>query len=48
VPRLGRKLVWTTLITCVVFGVVYAVYTDQLITMDQILKPLGLQFNEKY
>ena len=48
VPRLGRKLIWTTLITCVVFGIFYAVYADQLVTVDQILRPLGLQFNEKY
>lgn len=48
VPRLGRKLVWTTLITCGVFGVVYVAYTDRLVDLDQILKPLGLHFTEKY
>lgn len=48
VPRLGRKLIWTTLVTCVVFGVLYVVITDQLVTLDQILKPLGLQFHTKY
>jgi len=48
VPRLGRKLIWTTLVTCVVFGVFYVVFTDQLVTLDQILKPLGLQFHTKY
>ncbi len=48
VPMLGRKLVWTTLITCAVFGVFYVVYADRLVTLDQILKPLGLQFNGKY
>lgn len=48
VPRLGRKLIWTTLVTCVVFGVLYVVFTDQLVTLDQILKPLGLQFHTKY
>ena len=48
VPRLGRKLIWTTLITCAVFGIFYVVYTDRLVTVDQILKALGLQFNDKY
>lgn len=48
VPRLGRKLVWTTLVTCVAFGVLYVVYTDRLVTIDQILRPLGLRFNTKY
>ena len=48
VPRLGRKLIWTTLVTCVVFGVLYVVFTDRLVTLDQILKPLGLQFHTQY
>ena len=48
VPKLGRKLIWTTLVTCVVFGVLYVVFTDRLVTLDQILKPLGLQFHTKY
>ena len=48
VPKLGRKLVWTTLVTCAVFGVLYVVYTDQLVNLDQVLKPLGLSFHEKY
>ena len=48
VPRLGRKLIWTTLITCAVFGVLYVAYTDQLLTVDELLKPLGLRFNTKY
>ena len=48
VPRLGRKLVWTTLVTCVVFGVLYVVYTDQLVTLNDVLKPFGLNFSDKY
>ena len=48
VPKLGRKLVWTTLVTCAVFGVLYVVYTDQLVNLDQVLKPLGLSFHQKY
>lgn len=48
VPKLGRKLIWTTLVTCVVFGVIYVVYTERLLTIDEILKPFGLNFNTKY
>ena len=48
VPKLGRKLIWTTLVTCVVFGVLYVVYTERLLTIDEILKPFGLNFNTKY
>ena len=48
VPRLGRKLVWTTLVTCVVFGVLYVIYTDRLVTLNDVLKPFGLNFRDKY
>ncbi|HUN98008.1 MAG TPA: DUF1467 family protein [Bradyrhizobium sp.] len=42
VPNLGRKLIWTTLVTSIVFGLLYVVYTDQLVTADELMKPLGL------
>ena len=48
VPRLGRKLLWTTLITCAVFGVLYVAYTSQVMTLDEFLKPLGLNFTQKF
>ncbi len=48
VPKLGRKLIWTTLVTCVVFGVLYVAYTERLLTLEEILKPFGLNFNTKY
>jgi predicted secreted protein len=47
-PKVGRKLVWTTLVACVVFGVLYAIYADRLLSLDQIIAPLGLHFNTKY
>lgn len=47
-PKVGRKLIWTTIVTCAVFGVLYVVYTDRLVNLDQIMRLLGLQFNEKY
>lgn len=48
VPKLGRKLIWTTLVTCVVFGGLYVAYTERLLTIEEILKPFGLNFNTKY
>lgn len=48
VPKLGRKLIWTTLVTCVVFGVLYVAYTERLLTIEEILKPFGLNFSTKY
>jgi predicted secreted protein len=47
-PKIGRKLMWTTLVTCVVFGLFYVVATDHLVGLDDLLRPLGLHFNEKF
>lgn len=47
-PKLGRKLIWTTGVACAVFGIFYVVYADRLVSLEQIMKPLGLQFNEHY
>jgi predicted secreted protein len=41
-PRLGRKLVWTTLVSLVIFAGCYVVYVDRLVTLDGLLAPFGL------
>jgi len=46
VPKLGRKLIWTTLVTCVVFVAVYIIYADQLVSIDGLLAPFGLHFTD--
>jgi predicted secreted protein len=33
-PRLGRKLLWTTLIATLIFAACYFVYTRQIITLQ--------------
>jgi len=48
VPNLGRKLMWTTLVSCAVYGALYVAYTERLVTLDAVLKPLGLNLSEKY
>lgn len=35
-PRLGRKLLWTTLVSAVVFGIFYYVYTSGILTLEGI------------
>jgi predicted secreted protein len=42
VPKLGRKVVWTTLVAGVVFAAFYIAYTDRLVTLDAL--PFGLHF----
>lgn len=45
-PALGRKLVWTTLVAAVLWGVFYVVFTDRLVTIDGLLAPFGLHFSQ--
>jgi predicted secreted protein len=33
-PRLGRKLIWTTVVTTLIFVACYFVYTRQLVTLQ--------------
>jgi predicted secreted protein len=46
IPRLGRKLVWTTLVAAVLWGVSYFAYTDHLVTISGLLAPFGLRFSQ--
>ena len=43
VPKLGRKLIWTTLVSVVVFAAFYVVYSDRLLTLEGLLAPFGLK-----
>jgi predicted secreted protein len=41
VPHLRRKVVWTTIVTTVVFGAWYILYVNHLIPLDRITSWLG-------
>ena len=41
IPNLRRKLVWTTLVSVMVFSACYLIYVDHLITLDSLLAPFG-------
>ena len=41
VPHLGRKLIWTTLVSLVIFAACYVVYTDRLVTIEGLMRPFG-------
>jgi predicted secreted protein len=43
IPRLGRKLLWTTLVSAVIFATCYVVYVNHLVTLDGLVKPFGTQ-----
>jgi len=42
VPKLGRKLMWTTLVACVVFAAFYVVMANRLVTLNGLLAPFGM------
>jgi predicted secreted protein len=41
-PRLFRKLVWTTGVSVVIFGVCYVIYVNRLVTLDGLVRLVGL------
>jgi predicted secreted protein len=46
IPKLGRKLVWTTLVAGVLFAGFYFALTDHLVTLDGLMAHLGPHFSE--
>jgi len=42
--RMGRKLLWTTLISLIIFGCAFFAYRFGFIDMDRISKAIGLPF----
>jgi predicted secreted protein len=42
-PALGRKLIWTTLVSAVLFGVFYYCYVTRVVTLDDLAAWLGIR-----
>jgi predicted secreted protein len=43
IPRLGRKLLWTTIVSVVIFAGCYVVYANRLITLEGLTRPFGMR-----
>jgi len=43
IPRLGRKLIWTTVVAALVFALWYVVYAYQLITIADLAALFGMR-----
>jgi predicted secreted protein len=43
IPRLGRKLLWTTLVSALIFAACYVVYVNHLVTLQELVAPLGMR-----
>jgi predicted secreted protein len=41
-PRLGRKLIWTSIVAALVFMLWYIVYTYRLVAIDDLATLLGM------
>jgi predicted secreted protein len=42
VPALGRKLIWTTIVSAIVFAVCWTLYVYRLVTLDDLGTLWGL------
>jgi predicted secreted protein len=43
VPKLGRKLIWTTIVASLIFAACWVAYTDRLISLDSLMARFGPQ-----
>ena len=43
VPHIGRKLIWTTVVAVVIYGVFYALYVSRLVTLEGMAHLLGMR-----
>jgi predicted secreted protein len=43
IPNLWRKLLWTTLVSLVIFGACYVVYVNRLVTLGGLVRPFGMR-----
>jgi predicted secreted protein len=42
-PRLGRKLLWTTLVSAVIFAGCYVAYVNHVVTLDGLVRGFGMR-----
>ncbi len=43
-PKLGRVLLWTTVVSLVVFAACYVIYVDRLVTLDGLSALIGQSY----
>lgn len=42
IPRLWWKLLWTTLVSAVIFAILCFVYTSKLVTLEDMMRWMGM------
>jgi predicted secreted protein len=43
IPNLRGKLIWTTLVSALIFAGCYVAYIEHLISIESLIKPLGMR-----
>ena len=43
IPRLGRKLLLTTVVAALIFAACYVIYVNHLATLEGLVKPFGMR-----
>ena len=43
IPRLGRKLMWTTLVSALIFSGCYVAYVNHLVTLQGLAAPFDMR-----
>ena len=43
IPRLGRKLLLTTVVAALIFAACYVIYVNHLVTLEGLVKPFGMR-----
>jgi predicted secreted protein len=43
IPNLWRKLLWTTLVSALIFAGCYVAYVEHLVSIEGLIKPLGMR-----
>ena len=46
IPRLARKLLWTTIVAAILFALGYVVYAYRLIALDDLAAMLGMPLRD--
>jgi hypothetical protein len=41
IPHLKRKLLWTTLVSALIFAACYEIYVHHLVTLEGLMAPFG-------
>ena len=43
IPNLGRKLLWTTLVSVAIFAACYVAYVDRWVSLEGLVRPFGMR-----